>query len=51
MHFVFEIAGPVKFLPVYEKVGPIKRVQWFFFSVAFINMKYSDFLNKLCARG
>ncbi len=50
MHFVFEISGPVKFIPMYEKVGPIKRVQWLCFAVAFINMKYTDFLNKLVAK-
>ena len=47
MHFVFEIAGPMKLVPQYEKVGPIKRVQWLVFSIAFINMKYTDFLNQL----
>jgi hypothetical protein len=49
MHFVFEISGPVKFIPVYEKVGPIKRVQWLCFAAAFINMKYTDFLNILAS--
>ena len=47
MFFVFEIAGPFKAFPVYEKIGPLKRVQLFWFSVTVVNMKFTKFLNDL----
>lgn len=47
MHFVFEVALPFKFKPVYQQTGPIKRLQWFCFSFAFVNMKYTEFLKRM----
>lgn len=47
MFIVFEIAGPFKVLPIYEQIGPLRRVQLFWFSLTLVKMKFSTFLNKL----
>ena len=45
---VFELAPPVRWRPTFEKVGPIRRFVWLWFSVSIIlGWKWTDFIHTL----
>ncbi len=42
MMLMFEIAGPFRPKPVVERVGPLTRVIWMWFSVAYLGAGFND---------
>jgi len=42
MVLIFEIAGPFRWKPKSEKVGPMRRWIWAWFSVAYIGAAFND---------